>query len=115
MRTKLKRSTFSRGFERAWSITTYTVIEKNNFIYKLSNGEVYRQNDLLLVPANKEENKAETEDQKEADKNEKLIERADPVNKARRERARKNEFKREDIKAENVIETKRERKATQRY
>jgi hypothetical protein len=32
--------------------------KKNNFIYKLSNGEVYRQNDLLLVPANKEENKA---------------------------------------------------------
>ena len=127
VRTKLKRSTFTRGFERAWSITTYTVIEKNNFIYKLSNGEVYRQNDLLLVPANKEENKAEEnraeeskaemEDQREAEKNntEKLIERADPVNKARRERARKNEFKREDIKAENVIETKRERKVTQRY
>jgi hypothetical protein len=45
-----KKSTFSRGYERKYSDTTYKIISKRGFNYILNNDESYRMHELLKIP-----------------------------------------------------------------
>ena len=40
IRKKLSRKVFDKGYERKWTIKTYTIINENNGLYELNDGSL---------------------------------------------------------------------------
>jgi len=50
VRKKLCRKVFDKGYERKWTIKTYTIINENNGLYDLNDGSIVRGDDMQKVP-----------------------------------------------------------------
>ena len=50
VRKKLSKKVFDKGYERKWTIKTYTIINENNGLYELNDGSIVRGDDMQKVP-----------------------------------------------------------------
>lgn len=101
VRYKLKKTTFSKGYEQQWSNTIHKVISKNGQNYELDNGMSLRAQSLLLAGSMPQQIKPVEVKPKKA---------VTQIDEAKKQLQSERRKKKEDRPLTQIIEGKRERK-----